>query len=402
MKSSKILRTNIGLVSLIVFLWFMASAGQILKYFHGKAPLVWLAGVVCITVLLIVARAVQIRLKGQISWVWLAAFFVVIATVYLIVYPITQRHPFGPGSDSENATLTADTQLLQHHFPYYHRTYLNTPITPMPGSLLLSMPFLFLGRVSYQTLFWLGVLVIFCAGYFRYRTTALAFLATMVLGNAGVLDEIVVGADYALNAIYISIATWWLIRAHEKDTGRQRWLAAIFLGVALSSRAIYVVIPPLVFAYLMQRKGIRTALQSVGLSAFIALAITLPFYFYDPAHFSPLYVVGKLNFLPPPVRHVVAVLLPALAMLISFTGFLQRLTLPRIYLLAGLATGIILIPTEIIQLFAMHFSQAAWLEMEYVSSAALFLCLWAFYRLEERNLVNDPLAKHNPFESLPA
>jgi hypothetical protein len=390
MKSHKLPWTNIGLVSLIIFLWFTTSAGQIHKYLHGKAPVVCLVGVVGIAIVLALTRTVQSRLKGQISWAWLAVFFVLIASIYLVVYPITLRHLFGVGSDSENAILTADTQLLQHHFPYYHRTYLGTPITPMPGSLLLSLPFLFLGRVSYQSLFWLGVLILFCAGYFRFRVTALAFLAIMILGDVGVLDEIVVGADYALNAIYLAIAVWWLVRAHEKETRLQIWLATVFLGIALSSRAVYAVIPPLLFAYLLQRKGLRTALQSVGGSAFIALAITLPFYFYDPQHFTPLHIVGKLNFLSPQARLIAAILLPGLAILVSFTGFLLRLTLPGIYLLVGIALGIILIPTEITQLFALHFSQAAWVEMEYVSSAALFLNLWAFYRFEEDNLIPSP------------
>jgi len=388
MKSSP---ANIGLFTLIFFLWLCTSAGQITKYLHARAPLLFLAGAVCVALVLVVTSALQNRRATQISTWWLVLFWVLAAAAYFAIYPITQRHIFGPGSDSENAMLTAATELLHGHFPYYKRTFLNTPITPMPGSLLLSMPFLLLGRISYQALFWLAIFVLFCVRFFRFRITALAFLLVTILGSAGVLNELVAGDDYTFNAIYIAIAIWWIVRAHESGSAWQSWLAAVFLGIALSSRVIYVVVPPLVFAWLAQRHGLPAAIRTIAVSALIALGLTLPFYLHDPAHFTPLQVNGKLAFLSPSLQRTAQTLFPALAMLIACTAFFQRLTFARLFLLAGLATGAILFPATILFLFYDRFSPASQLFLEYVTPTAIYVSLWAFYRFEALNLPASPV-----------
>lgn len=386
----KSFRANIGLFALIFFLWLCTSAGQITKYLHARAPLLFLAGAVCIAIVLFITRAIENR-TTQISAWWLVLFWVLAAIAYFVVYPITQRHIFGPGSDSENAMLTAATELLHGHFPYYKRTFLNTPITPMPGSLLLSLPFLFLGRVSYQALFWLAIFVLFCARFFEFRITALAFLLVTILGSAGILNELVAGVDYTFNALYIAIAIWWIVRAHQSGSAWQCWLAAVFLGIALSSRVIYVVIPPIVFAWLTQRHGLSAAIRTVAVSVVVALGLTLPFYLHDPAHFTPLNVNGKLAFLSPSLQRIAQTVCPALAMLIACTAFFQRLTLPRLFLLAGLATGAILFPATILFLFYDRFLLPSQLLLEYVTPTAIYVSLWAFSRFEALNLSASPL-----------
>lgn len=380
-------RTAVGYYALISVFWLLTSTGEFVKYFHHKAPLFCVAGAGCIAVTFVLRQSLA-RRGMRIGRGWFLLFWLLIVAVYFVVYPITLRHLFGGGSDSENAMATAATDLLHWHFPYYRRTFLNNAITPMPGSLLLAIPFLLLGRVSYQLLLWLAIFIFFTTRYFRLQSTSLAFLVITILASAGAMEEFVVGADYLLNATYIAFGVWWLAEAYDTNS-RLRWLSVVFLGIALSSRVIYVVVPPLIFAYLLQTKGFTTALRCLSVMLAIATGITLPFYLHDPSHFSPLHVAGKLAFLPHPAARLMMIALPALALLIACTGFLQRLTLPRIYLLMGLATGVMLFTTELLQLVLLRFSTTAWIELEYLAASVLFLNLWAFYRLDDQ-LVETP------------
>lgn len=387
--------TDIGLFALLYFLWLLTSTEQFRKFFHDKAIVFCLAGGLCIGLTLAFTTWLA-RRTTQISWAWLALFWIVIAVAYLTIYPITLRHLFGAGSDSENALLTAATDLLHGHFPYYRRTYLNNRITPMPGSLLLAIPFLLIGRVSYQALFWMACFVLFAGKFFRLRLTALAFLVITIFASAGILNELMVGADYTLNAIYIAVAVWWVVRAHRTGSLWLQTLAAVFLGLALSSRVIYVVIPPLIFAYLMQHDGMRAAIRTVIISIGVAASVTVPFYLYDPAHFAPLHVANKLYFLPLPAQHLARILLPAVALLIACIGFFRRLTLPELYLFAGLATGAMLIPAGLLDPVFSRFSPESWQLLEYASPAAIYLSLWAFYRFEQLHLLPADASHSTP------
>ena len=69
--------------------------------------------------------------------------------------------------------------------------------------------------------------------------------------------------------------------------------AALFAGLALSSRSSFLLLLPLLFAALTRRAGFRAALVAVGLTCTAFAAFTLPFYWYDPAAFTPLYAQNK-------------------------------------------------------------------------------------------------------------
>jgi hypothetical protein len=74
-----------------------------------------------------------------------------------------------------------------------------------------------------------------------------------------------------------------------------RIVPAIFLGVALSSRANFVLLLPLVFSAMVRIAGWRPAVKYAAISGTMFLLLTVPFYLYDPQAFSPLYAAGKLG-----------------------------------------------------------------------------------------------------------
>jgi len=76
---------------------------------------------------------------------------------FIVLYPVARSGLFGPGSDRDDALNVALQALLSGHYPYYAQTYLGNPPTPMPGALLLALPFFALGTSAWQNLFWLPV-----------------------------------------------------------------------------------------------------------------------------------------------------------------------------------------------------------------------------------------------------
>ncbi len=114
--------------------------------------------------------------------------------------------------------------------------------------------------------------------------------------------------------------------------------AVVFLGIALSSRAVYLLLVPILFLYSRQKLGLPRALISVGAALTVFLVITTPFYLYDPAGFSPLYTLSKLN-MPPMLRWTVI----GFTLLVAvFAGLRARQT--RLATFYGSSSLIIAIP----------------------------------------------------------
>ncbi len=365
------------------------SEAQFIKYLHGKAFLVTLLGALSIAGVLVLlrwylGRENQAPTSASLSWGWFAALWLAILAVYVVLSPLAHSHKLGIGSDSEEALTLATTGLLHHHFPYYQSTYLHNPISPMPGAALLAIPFVLLGKVGLENPAWLAIFAVVITRYFRGRATALAYLAVITLGSACFMDQIAVGADYACNVLYICTGVLWFLWS-SKQPGWRHVLAGVFLGVALSSRPIYgIILPPVLFAFILQRNGFGQALRSVALVAATALAVTLPIYLIDPSHFAPFHLGDKLYFLPHLTQKLLLVLLPLAALLVSCAGFFVHLELPRVFLLLGLSSTLILLPPGIASLAVNGSTLAGWLMLMYVNAATIFFGLWAFFRLEEQ------------------
>ena len=375
-----------GWLFLLVFgCWIAGSLGQIVKNFPHRALWFCVAGAIGVVITLAVLRWLQSRGTGQIKWSWLAAFWVVLVALYLILYPISQRHIVGVGSDSEDALRRTAIKLLHHRYLYSVRTYLGNAISPLPGAVFLATPFYLMGRVSFQNLAWLAAFVFFCGIFFRERSTALAFLLVFVLASASTLDNFIVGDDYVTNAWYVCILVYVFLKTFEQNAwGWKHIVSGFLLGLALSSRPTFVVIPPLLLAYLLQHsRRTAEAWRSLALPLLVAAAVTLPFYLYNPRHFSPLHIRGKLDFLPPIAGNVLMVGLPLVAVAVACLGFFVRLTMPRLFLIAGIAMGFITLSPALMQAGMTGFSRVGWGLLDYSIPAATFVGLWTFSRYEQ-------------------
>ena len=236
------------------------------------------------------------------------AVFAVTIVIFAVIYPIANDpETFGGGSDNDEALDITARELMKGNYPYYVRTYLydspDDPIRllPMPGAILLALPFVALGYSAYQNLFWLTVLFIVAWWYLGDRRSALG-MALIILALSPIVWQLVVtGGDRLSNSIYVFVAALWLMKAVGRQSAPvpMKIASALFLGIALSSRANYFFILPMVFSTLVQASGWRQAAIYSAIAVGALAAITLPFYLYDPEGFAPLHTAGKLDSLKP-------------------------------------------------------------------------------------------------------
>jgi hypothetical protein len=229
---------------------------------------------------------------------WLAAAtFLALVVIFAIVYPIANSGVVGGGTDRDEALNIAVQELLSGRYPYYPKTYLQAPISPLPGSILLAMPFVLLGNSAYQNIFWLGAFFFVVAWYFNDRRVALLLLWTVLALSPLFWQEFVTGGDLLANSLFICVFTILMAKTHLEPHFKpwQRIAAALLLGVGLASRLNYMLILLPICSSLWQSRGWRVAVAYTALACLTAALIALPFYFYDPAGFSPLHTFRKVD-----------------------------------------------------------------------------------------------------------
>lgn len=224
------------------------------------------------------------------------ATLVILVVVFAIVYPIADSGAVGGGSDRDDALNIAARELLSGRYPYDPLTYLGNLITPLPGAVFLATPFVLIGNSAYQNLFWLAVFFVAARMYLKDGRSAL-ILFWITAFSPVILQQLVTGGDLLSNSLYV-IGFLWLMTYSITKRHFPVWkkvLPAILFGIALSSRANYFLILPLVFSMLVQNAGWRSAVFFLGVICFSLAVVTLPFYLYDPDAFSPLHIKGFYN-----------------------------------------------------------------------------------------------------------
>ena len=221
--------------------------------------------------------------------------------LFIWLYPLATAGSFGGGSDRDEALNIAVTELLNGHYPYYAKTYVaglphqlgldGNPISPLPGELLLALPFVaFFGNGAYQTFFWLGAWFVVLGHYLQdWRKALWVWLSSLIFAPV-CLNEIISGGDLLANSLWVMIFSYGVLRSRS----RLQIISAILLGIGLASRPHFLLLLPLLVAGLWQQVG---KLQAIRLSLWLILsflAVSLPFYLYDPQGFSPLHVYNKL------------------------------------------------------------------------------------------------------------
>lgn len=364
-----------------VILCCFTGLAEATKYLHGVALLLFaLASFVAIAMVWLRVR--QVRCQYELRTRWLFLVWIAFALIFAVLHPISQRHVLGVGSDRQDALRVADFALLHGRYLYSAPTYLGNAITPLPGAVLLSLPFYFLGSVALQNLFWLALFLAFASWFFRDRSTALVMVLLTFGAYTTNLDDFLVGGDYFINALYVSIAFAAALTAYEEEM--PSWLqtaAAVLLGIAICSRPIYVVAFPLLLAYLLQHRGPVPAWRALLVSGLTAAVLSFPVYLYHPAHFAPLHIRHKLDFIPASYHAVIV--LPTLGILVSCIGFFTRLTRPRVYLLFGLSLFAMVGIPGWIEWFQNPFSLGGWYGVGLSAVPSLFFMLWILSRYQQ-------------------
>ncbi|HTK39154.1 MAG TPA: hypothetical protein VL325_11725 [Pyrinomonadaceae bacterium] len=210
---------------------------------------------------------------------------------FAFLYPIANAHTPIAGSDQDDALDLAASDLLHGHYPYYQRTYLGNLIAPLPGSVLLAVPFVLLGYSAYQNLFWFAALFVAARSHLKGAAAALSLIVATLVFSPSVLQNMMTGIDRLANALYVLIFLQMTVTSISNE--RSSW-AKIFwplmLGIGLSSRANFVFIVPLLLATVAARIGWKRAAAYASVTVAASVIVTIPFWLYDPQGFSPLIV----------------------------------------------------------------------------------------------------------------
>ena len=232
--------------------------------------------------------------EGQ-AQVALGLALVAMSVLFWWVYPVADAGVVGGGSDRDDALRLGVAQLLGTGFPYYEPTYLGNPITPMPGALLLSVPLALLDPLAWSNLVWLaaygGVLRSLLGDWRSVACSALAIVAVSPV----FLHALVTGSDLIANSLAVMVLLILASNAVGRS-GWPGWVATALLGLALSWRANFLFLVPLLWSAVLSRYGGAQAAVRTGLAALVFTAVTLPFYLYEPEYFTPLQTLGKLRF----------------------------------------------------------------------------------------------------------
>jgi hypothetical protein len=246
---------------------------------------------------------------------WLAvATFVVVAMAFLLVYPSVNSHMPGAGSDDDDAYNVGALALVSGHSPYLQKTYLGNVLHQLPGAFILALPFVLLGTSALQNLFWLPMFFLAVKTETGDARLAVRLAWLVLVFSPTVMHQIVTGTGHAANTIYVLLGLWWLMRTSHRD------VAAVAWGVALASRANFLLLVPLSFGWLRQQHGWSAALRATSLTCLTVAVLTLPFYLHDPLNFGPLEAADRLlrfNSLFPYAAETILFLTAALAVSLS-------------------------------------------------------------------------------------
>lgn len=295
------------LIGLAVCLLF-PSLSKVQRYFgSGLIPIYIL---IVFLGLLVVRRYVGpwlLRRVTEQQSFWLALLTVtLLAAAFVLVYPLANSGMVAGGSDRDEALNIGTSELLRGRYPYYRRTVVEglahelgldgNPISPLPGSLVLAIPFVLLGNGAYQNFVWVFLFFLTVRRHLKDGRSALLLLWTMLVLSPIVLHEVVTGGDLLANSLWVLILVLLLVKSvpNPQSSGAARAAWALLLGMGFASRLNFVLVLPLVFSMLAQNAGWQRAIKYTALTLLAFAAVTVPFYLYDPQGFSPLHAYDKL------------------------------------------------------------------------------------------------------------
>lgn len=275
---------------------------------------------------------------------------IALCLLFVAVYPRVNTHQPDRGSDDDDAYNTGVIALAHGQSPYAHQTYLGNPLAPMTGAYALAAPFVAIGTSAWQNVFWIVVFFV-AVGRRDARddggsasapaggdledpgTRAMRLGWLVCAASADTIQNLVTGTAHVANTIYVALGLWWLVR-----TSRPRTVAALW-GIALASRANFLMLVPLALAALARRHGWRAALLAIAAALTVMAALTVPFYLHDPAAFAPLYAAEKLQPFDEVLPHASVLIVVSMA-LVAVAAALTRLDGTRLFWKAALVQAV--------------------------------------------------------------
>jgi hypothetical protein len=326
-------------------LWAISSVGLLEKFLgHVGAIATVIAAFLMISFARGASRYFSLDTTGQIPRRVLSILTLLLIGAFIVLFPIAKSGLVGLGSDRDDALNVTLRALLHGNYPYSTLTYLGNPPTPMPGAMFLALPFFALGTSALQNLFWFPVFIKYAPRIFGSASSAVLYLFIFIFLSPASLQDFVTGGDLLVNCLYIVLAVEFVIRVQSAQRSATRFIAYLFLSICLSSRPIFIIMVPIVGAYLFQRAGRRRAIEFFAATVFMCAIINGPFYLYDPARFPAFNLSRKLADFPPNAH--AEWLIPALSLVIASSSFFLVMNHPRVYGIATASFAVMFLPLD--------------------------------------------------------
>jgi hypothetical protein len=358
-------------------IWALLSFEEIIKYLH-----LWPGLIVCIAFSFVAAIILSKLSRGsgpshaRLVVAVLVAGWLFGAAAYFALHGVNQSALLlGHGSDRENALQIACRALLSGKFPYHQLTILKNPITPMPGALILAVPFYLTGHTGLQNLFWLAAFILACYRLLGGNWGTVWFVYVFVLLNPCIMQDFVTGGDFFTNFVYVMVI--FSLTIHALTLEAPTWQEVVWpllLGIALSSRPIYSLLYPCILAFGLQARGMARGLRTAGLVLLAALSVTIAVYLRDPAHFTPL-SVGSIAYSLIPASWHPALLTCMVGLAVASMSFFVRLNVRRLCLILGCTLTVVTLPFFIVDRI-MRPELFPLINLIYLSPGLLLLAMW--------------------------
>lgn len=225
------------------------------------------------------------------------AFLAILIGLFATLYPIENGRGIGKSSDRDQGLNIASGLLMKGDYPYYPKDDFAGPLSVLPGSIIFATPFVALGNSAYQNIFWLAILMLFCAWHLRDPLLGSVLTAACVFLSPSALHEFISGGDLLTNGIFVAVLSMWALGGWMVKSPRPWVLAGstILLGCALASRPNFLFLLPVFCTLIWSRQGFPRAAFAGALVFGVTCLATLPFYFANPEGFTPLIARAKIS-----------------------------------------------------------------------------------------------------------
>jgi len=227
------------------------------------------------------AAGTAFAVRRQSARLWL---LVVVAAYLVAAYAVYGRmDPYALNADRWSALLAFHDTLFRGEFPWTATTHLGTKISGFPGMHALALPFYLIGDVGLLQFAAIAGLALLMLVRFRDAAWPL-YLLVMLLAMPAIQYEVFVRSDLLGNSVVIAALMHASLRPGAAR-GRRLYLWAIAWGLALATRALFVIPLVLVAWKLVDGRGVRASLAFAALVTATFAVTFVPFYLWDPVLF---------------------------------------------------------------------------------------------------------------------